>query len=158
LKLTILVATPRTLRILLLQILEIKIEFFLLIAPKVLGAIAKKQNPFSKINHIFYLSFTWRSFFWINWSSFHIYALKQNYRFTYLWSKGIQKSLSYRGCQFLPNYSLFFHELESNESEIILKTKSSSKTIPLKHRVYQWLFLFEEKIGAKIEYGCCSKL
>jgi hypothetical protein len=89
------------------QILEIKIEFFLLIAPKVLGAIAKKQNPFSKINHIFYLSFTWRSFFWINWSSFHIYALKQNYRFTYLWSKGIQKSLSYRGCQFLPNYSLF---------------------------------------------------
>jgi ribonuclease Z len=46
------------------------------------------------------------------------------------------------------NYGLFFHELESLESEIVFEDeKVLVKTIPLKHRVYTNGFLFQEKIG-----------
>jgi ribonuclease Z len=49
------------------------------------------------------------------------------------------------------NYKLFFHELESNESETIFEDeKVIVKTIPLKHRVYTNGFLFQEKIGDRI--------
>jgi ribonuclease Z len=40
------------------------------------------------------------------------------------------------------NYGLHFHELESNESEIIFEDdKVVVRTIPLKHRIYQWFFI-----------------
>jgi ribonuclease Z len=43
-------------------------------------------------------------------------------------------------------YNLFFHELESKESEIIFEdNRVIVKTIPLKHRVYTNGFLFQEK-------------
>ncbi len=43
-------------------------------------------------------------------------------------------------------YNLFFHELESKESEVIFEDKKVIvKTIPLKHRVYTNGYLFEEK-------------
>jgi ribonuclease Z len=46
------------------------------------------------------------------------------------------------------NYGLFFHELESKESEIVYEDdKVVVKTIPLKHRVYTNGFLFQEKKG-----------
>jgi ribonuclease Z len=42
---------------------------------------------------------------------------------------------------------LFFHELESKESEVIFEDdKVIVRTIPLKHRVYTNGFLFQEKI------------
>ncbi len=45
---------------------------------------------------------------------------------------------------------MFFHELESKESEIIFEDdKVIVKTIPLKHRIYTNGFLFEEKVGAR---------
>lgn len=45
-------------------------------------------------------------------------------------------------------YPLFFHELESKESQVIYEDdKVSVETIPLKHRVYTNGFLFKEKIG-----------
>ena len=48
------------------------------------------------------------------------------------------------------NYKLFFHELESKESEIVYEdNKVVVKTIPLKHRVYTNGFLFQEKIGER---------
>jgi ribonuclease Z len=44
------------------------------------------------------------------------------------------------------NYSLHFHELESNESELIYEDeKVIVKTIPLRHRIYTNGFLFQEK-------------
>src|SRR5690606_36517951 len=44
------------------------------------------------------------------------------------------------------SYNLYFHELESNESEVILEDeKVIVKTIPLKHRVYTNGYLFQEK-------------
>ncbi|HQK40136.1 MAG TPA: ribonuclease Z, partial [Flavobacterium alvei] len=43
-------------------------------------------------------------------------------------------------------YDLFFHELESKESEVVFEDdKVIVKTIPLKHRVYTNGFLFQEK-------------
>jgi ribonuclease Z len=48
------------------------------------------------------------------------------------------------------NYGLFFHELESLESEIVFEDeKVLVQTIPLKHRVYTNGFLFQEKIGER---------
>jgi ribonuclease Z len=45
---------------------------------------------------------------------------------------------------------LHFHELESNESEIIFEDdKVVVRTIPLKHRIYTNGFLFEEKIDKR---------
>lgn len=48
------------------------------------------------------------------------------------------------------NYALFFHELESNESEVIFEDeKVLVRTIPLKHRIYTNGFLFQEKPGER---------
>jgi len=45
------------------------------------------------------------------------------------------------------NYNLYFHELESKTSEVILDNESLSvSTIPLNHRVYTNGFLIKEKI------------
>lgn len=45
------------------------------------------------------------------------------------------------------SYNLYFHELTSNESEIVFEdNKVRVSTIPLKHRVYTNGYLFEEKI------------
>jgi ribonuclease Z len=45
---------------------------------------------------------------------------------------------------------LYFHELESNESEVIFEDdKVLVTTIPLKHRVYTNGFLFQEKVGER---------
>jgi ribonuclease Z len=64
--------------------------------------------------------------------------------------KGIQEiiKLQLRLSNSWTNYGLFFHELESNESEVIFEDeKVLVKTIPLKHRVYTNGFLFQEKKG-----------
>jgi len=46
------------------------------------------------------------------------------------------------------NYPLYFHELESKESQVIYEDeKLSVETIPLVHRVYTNGFLFKEKPG-----------
>ncbi|PNQ72327.1 ribonuclease Z [Hanstruepera neustonica] len=48
------------------------------------------------------------------------------------------------------NFKLIFHELTSNESEVIFEdVKVSVTTIPLKHRVYTNGFLFKEKEGER---------
>ncbi|WP_111708091.1 ribonuclease Z [Lutibacter citreus] len=47
-------------------------------------------------------------------------------------------------------YPLIFHELSSNESELIFEdSKVEVYTIPLKHRVYTNGFLFKEKVGER---------
>jgi ribonuclease Z len=48
------------------------------------------------------------------------------------------------------SYGLFFHELESDVSEVIFEDeKVTVSTIPLKHRVYTNGFLFREKIAPR---------
>ena len=48
------------------------------------------------------------------------------------------------------HFDLFFHELQSKESEIVFEDdKVIIKTIPLHHRVYTNGFLFQEKVGER---------
>jgi ribonuclease Z len=63
--------------------------------------------------------------------------------------KGIKEiiNLQLRLSNSWTKYGLFFHELESKESEVIFEDdKVLVKTIPLNHRVYTNGFLFQEKI------------
>ncbi len=56
-------------------------------------------------------------------------------------------------------YPLFFHELESKESQVIYEDdKVLVETIPLKHRVYTNGFLFKEKTGdRKLDVAAAEK-
>jgi len=48
------------------------------------------------------------------------------------------------------DYALYFHELDSDESELILDhEKFTVETLPLDHRVYTNGYLFREKIGVR---------
>jgi len=57
------------------------------------------------------------------------------------------------------NYPLYFHELTSDESEVVYEDdKVSVKTIPLNHRVYTNGYLFLEKLGErKLDINAVTK-
>ncbi|MFV8269570.1 ribonuclease Z [Flavobacterium sp. GT2N3] len=155
-KLTILgcyAATPRTFTNPTSQILEIKNRIFLIdCAEGTQVQLRKNKIRFSKINHIFISHLHGDHFFGLigvvstftllnRTSDLHIYG-----------PKGIQEiiKLQLRLSNSWTNYGLFFHELESNDSEIIYEDdKVLVKTIPLKHRVYTNGFLFQEKTGER---------
>ena len=64
--------------------------------------------------------------------------------------KGIKEIilLQLRASGSFTGYNLYFHELESKESEVIFEDeKVTVSTIPLNHRVYTNGFLFQEKVG-----------
>jgi hypothetical protein len=106
----------------------------------------KKKSDFLKL--IIFLFRILRSLLWVDRSSVYFYIIKSEYRFTHSWAKGIKEiiKLQLRLANSWSNYGLHFHELESNESEIIFEDdKVVVRTIPLKHRIYTNGFLFEEK-------------
>jgi ribonuclease Z len=128
------------------QILEIKNRLFLIDWWRYTSTIAKNKIRFSKINHIF-ISHLHGDHFWVDRSSVYVYIIKSEYRFYIHGPKGIKEiiKLQLRLASW-SNYGLHFHELESNESEIIFEDdKVVVRTIPLKHRIYTNGFLFEEK-------------
>ena len=151
-KLTILgcyAATPRTLSNPTSQILEIKNQVFLIdCAEGTQVQLRKSKVKFSKINHIFIshlhgdhcygLIGLISTFMLLNRENdLHVYG-----------PKGIKEiillQLKYSGSY--TGYSLYFHELESTESQVIFEDeKVIVKTIPLQHRVYTNGFLFKEK-------------
>lgn len=155
-KLTILgcyAATPRTLTNPTSQVLEIKNRLFLIDCGEGTQVqLRKNKLKFSKINNVFISHLHGDHFFGLiglistfsllgRTTDLHIYA-----------PKGIKEiiNLQLRLSNSWTNYQLIFHELESNESEIIFEDdKVIVKTIPLKHRVYTNGFLFQEKIGER---------
>ncbi len=155
-KLTILgcyAATPRTFTNPTSQVLEIKNHLFLIDCGEGTQVqLRKNKIKFSKINHIFIshlhgdhcygLIGLVSTFMLLNRTNdLHIYG-----------PKGIKEiiTLQLRLSNSWTNYSLFFHELESDQSEIIFEDKKVVvKTIPLKHRVYTNGFLFQEKLGER---------
>lgn len=155
-KLTILgcyAATPRTFTNPTSQVLEIKNRLFLIDCGEGTQVqLRKNKIRFSKINHIFISHLHGDHFFGLvglvstftllnRASDLHIYG-----------PKGIKEiiMLQLKLSNSWTNYGLFFHELESRESETIYEDdKVIVKTIPLKHRVYTNGFLFQEKIGAR---------
>jgi ribonuclease Z len=66
--------------------------------------------------------------------------------------KGIKEIilLQLRASGSYTGYNLYFHELESKESEVIYEDETVIvQTIPLNHRVYTNGFLFQEKVGKR---------
>lgn len=155
-KLTILgcyAATPRTITNPTAQVLEIRNRMFLIDCGEGTQVQLRKHKiKFSKINHIFIshlhgdhlygLIGLVSTFMLLNRTNdLHIYG-----------PKGIKEiiTLQLRLSNSWTNYGLYFHELESKESEVIYEDeKVIVKTIPLKHRIYTNGFLFEEKVGER---------
>lgn len=155
-KLTILgcyAATPRSFTNPTSQVLEIKNHLFLIDCGEGTQVqLRRNKIKFSKINHIFISHLHGDHFYGLvglvstfmllnRVSDLHIYG-----------PKGIKEVilLQLKLSNSWTNYNLYFHELESTESEIIFEDeKVFVKTIPLMHRVYTNGFLFQEKIGER---------
>jgi ribonuclease Z len=156
LKLTILgcyAATPRTFTNSTSQILEIKNRLFLIDCGEGTQVqLRKNKIRFSKINHIFISHLHGDHFFGLvglvstftllnRATDLHIYG-----------PTGIKEiiKLQLRLSNSWTNYGLHFHELDSNESQVIYEDeKVTVKTIPLKHRIYTNGFLFQEKLDKR---------
>lgn len=155
-KLTILgcyAATPRTITNPTSQLLEIKNRMFLIDCGEGTQVqLRKNKIKFSKINQVFISHLHGDHFFGLiglistfsllgRTTDLHIYG-----------PKGIKEIilLQLRLSNSWTNYGLYFHELESEESETIFEDeKVMVTTIPLKHRVYTNGFLFQEKVGER---------
>jgi ribonuclease Z len=155
-KLTILgcyAATPRTITNPTSQVLEIKNRMFLIDCGEGTQVqLRKNKIKFSKINQVFISHLHGDHFFGLiglistfsllgRTTDLHIYG-----------PKGIKEIilLQLRLSNSWTNYDLYFHELESEVSEIIFEDeKVVVTTIPLKHRVYTNGFLFQEKLGER---------
>ncbi|VXC41496.1 Ribonuclease Z [Flavobacterium sp. 9AF] len=151
-KLTILgcyAATPRTITNPTSQVLEIKNQMFLIDCGEGTQVQLRKHKiKFSRINHIFISHLHGDHFYGlIGLISTFMLLNRENDLHVY-GPKGIKELIlmqlkasgSYTG------YNLYFHELHSNESEIIFEDeKVIVKTIPLQHRVYTNGYLFKEK-------------
>ncbi len=166
-KLTILgcyAATPRTFTNPTSQVLEIRNRLFLIDCGEGTQIqLRKNKIRFSKINHIFISHLHGDHFFGLI-GLISTFALLSRVIDLHIYGpKGIQEiiHLQLKLSNSWPNYGLFFHELESKESEIIFEDdKVMVKTIPLKHRIYTNGFLFEEKkqerkldMNAILNYG-----
>ena len=147
-------ATPRTITNPTAQVLEIRNHLFLIDCGEGTQVQLRKQKiKFSKINHIFIshlhgdhcygLIGLVSTFMLLNRTTdLHIYG-----------PKGIKELILFqlRLSNSWATFGLFFHELESEESELIFEDeKVKVSTIPLKHRVYTNGFLFEEKLRERV--------
>jgi ribonuclease Z len=156
LKLTILgcyAATPRTFTNPTSQILEIKNRLFLIDCGEGTQVqLRKNKIRFSKINHIFISHLHGDHFFGLVGLVSTFTLLNRTTDLHIYGPKGIKEiiMLQLRLSNSWTNYGLFFHELESLQSEVIFEDeKVLVKTIPLKHRIYTNGFLFQEKIGER---------
>lgn len=155
-KLTILgcyAATPRTFTNPTSQVLDIKNRLFLIDCGEGTQVqLRKNKIRFSKINHIFISHLHGDHFFGLVGLVSTFTLLNRTTDLHIYGPKGIKEiiKLQLRLSNSWTNYGLFFHELESHESEIIFEDeKVLVKTIPLKHRVYTNGFLFQEKMGER---------
>jgi len=156
LKLTILgcyAATPRTFTNPTSQVLEIKNRLFLIDCGEGTQVqLRKNKIKFSKINHIFISHLHGDHFFGLVGLISTFTLLNRTNDLHIYGPKGIKEIilLQLRLSNSWTNYGLYFHELESAESEIIFEDdKVSVKTIPLKHRIYTNGFLFKEKLDKR---------
>lgn len=151
-KLTILgcyAATPRTLSNPTSQVLEIKNKIFLIdCAEGTQVQLRKSKVKFSKISHIFISHLHGDHFYGLIGLISTFMLLNREHDLHVFGPKGIKEIilLQLRASGSFTGYNLYFHELESKESETIYEDeKVIVKTIPLNHRVYTNGFLFQEK-------------
>lgn len=142
-------ATPRTFTNPTSQILEIKNKMFLIDCGEGTQVqLRKNKIKFSRISRIFISHLHGDHFFGLIGLISTFSLLNREADLHIHGPKGIKQiillqlklSNSYTG------YNLFFHELESLESELVFEDDTVSvHTIPLQHRVYTNGFLFKEK-------------
>lgn len=151
-KLTILgcyAATPRTISNPTSQVLEIKNRVFLIdCAEGTQVQLRKSKVKFSKINHIFISHLHGDHFYGLVGLISTFMLLNRESDLIVYGPKGIKEIilLQLRASGSYTGYNLYFHELESNESETIFEDdRVVVKTIPLSHRIYTNGFLFQEK-------------
>ena len=151
-KLTVLgcyAATPRTLSNPTSQVLEIKNRVFLIdCAEGTQVQLRKSKVKFSKINHIFISHLHGDHFYGLVGLISTFMLLNRESDLHVYGPKGIKEIilLQLRASGSFTGYNLYFHELESKQSEILFEDDQVVvKTIPLKHRIYTNGFLFQEK-------------
>ncbi|MBN8643016.1 MAG: ribonuclease Z [Flavobacteriales bacterium] len=151
-KLTILgcyAATPRTLSNPTSQVLEVKNRVFLIdCAEGTQVQLRKSKVKFSKINHIFISHLHGDHFYGLVGLISTFMLLNRESDLHVYGPKGIKEIilLQLRASGSYTGYNLYFHELESKQSETIFEDdRVVVKTIPLSHRIYTNGFLFQEK-------------
>lgn len=166
LKLTILgchSATPRTDSHTTSQFLEINHRHFLIDCGEGTQVQLRKYKiKFSKISHIFISHLHGDHFFGLI-GLISTFGLLNREKDLHIYGpKGIKEIivLQLKLSKSWTNYKLFFHELESKESELIFEDeKVAVYTIPLEHRVYTNGYLFKEKVGErKLNMKAVSKV
>lgn len=164
-KLTILgcnAATPRKNAMTTAQFLEIKGQLILIDCGEGTQMQLRKMGvKFARIQHVFISHLHGDHFYGLiglistfrllgRTADLHIYG-----------PKGIKEiiTLQLKLAKSWTDYNLFFHELESTDSELVLDhEKFTVETLPLDHRVYTNGYLFKEKIGSrKIDKAAVAK-
>ncbi|UOX33156.1 ribonuclease Z [Flavobacterium sediminilitoris] len=151
-KLTILgcyAATPRTITNPTSQVLEIKNQMFLIDCGEGTQVQLRKHKiKFARINHIF-ISHLHGDHFYGLVGLISTFMLLNRVNDLHVYGpKGIKEIilLQLKASGSFTGYNLYFHELDSKESEVVFEDdKVFVKTIPLKHRVYTNGYLFKEK-------------
>jgi len=146
-------ATPRTITNPTSQVLDIKNHLFLIDCGEGTQVQLRKHKiKFSRINHIFISHLHGDHFYGlIGLISTFMLLNRENDLHVY-GPKGIKEIilLQLRASGSFTGYNLYFHELESKESEVIFEDELVIvKTIPLNHRIYTNGFLFQEKLGKR---------
>lgn len=142
-------ATPRTLAHTSSQYLEMNNDCFLIDCGEgTQRQLRKYKIKFSSIRHVFISHLHGDHFFGLIGLISTFSLLNRNTELHVYGPKGIKDIilLQLKLSKSWVDYPLHFHELDSNESELILETeKVQVYTIPLLHRIYTNGFLFKEK-------------
>lgn len=142
-------ATPRTFNNPTSQVLEMQNRFFLIDCGEGTQVqLRKKKIKFSKINHIFISHLHGDHSFGLIGVITTFAMLGRETDLHVYGPKGVKELIltQLRLSGSFTTYKLYFHELESDQSEVVFEDeKVIVKTIPLKHRVYTNGYLFQEK-------------
>ncbi|NMH89908.1 ribonuclease Z [Flavivirga algicola] len=144
-------ATPRTLNNTTSQVLEINNHMFLIDCGEGTQVQLRKHKiKFNRIKHIFISHLHGDHFFGLVGLISTFRLLTRETDLHIYGPKGIKEvvTLQMKLADSWTNYNLIFHELTSNESELIFEDdRVEVHTVPLNHRVYTNGFLFKEKEG-----------
>ena len=146
-------ATPRTMTNPTSQVLEVKNHMFLIDCGEGTQVQLRKHKiKFSRINHIFISHLHGDHFFGLPGLVSTFRLLGRDKELHIYGPKGIKEAITLllKLGDSWTNYQLYFHELNSKESEVVFEDdKVTVETIRLSHRVYTNGFLFKEKEGER---------
>ena len=151
-------ATPRALNNTTSQLLEINNHMFLIDCGEGTQVQLRKHKiKFNRIKHIFISHLHGDHFFGLVGLISTFRLLTRETDLHIYGPVGIKEivTLQMKLADSWTNYNLIFHELTSNDSELILEDEEVEVfTIPLNHRIYTNGFLFKEKEGnRKLDIG-----